>query len=49
MLEAIGLEKDRIQGSIRLTLGRETTEEEIRETIRILPEIVADLRSMRNL
>ena len=49
VLEAIGLEKDRIQGSIRLTLGRETTEEEIRETIRILPEIVADLRSMRNL
>jgi len=49
VLEAIGLEKDRIQGSIRLTLGRETTEEEIRETIRILPEIVADLRSMRNI
>ena len=44
VLEAIGLPEEQSRGSIRLTIGRETTEEEIREVLRILPDIVTDLR-----
>lgn len=49
VLQAIGLEEELQKGSIRLTLGRETTPEEIKKTAQVLPEIVSDLRSMRNL
>ena len=49
VLQAIGLEEEMAKGSIRLTLGRETAREEIEKTAQILPEIVADLRSMRGL
>ena len=49
VLHAIGLEEEMAKGSIRLTLGRETAREEIEKTAQILPEIVADLRSMRGL
>ena len=47
VLQAIGLEEEMSRGSIRLTLGRETTREEIEKTAQILPEIVKDLRQMR--
>lgn len=47
VLQAIGLEEKMSKGSIRLTLGRETTAEEIEKTAQILPEIVEDLRMLR--
>jgi cysteine desulfurase len=47
VLQAIGLEEEMSRGSIRLTIGRETTLEEIKTTAQILPEIVKDLREMR--
>ena len=47
VLQAIGIEEDMSRGSIRLTLGRETTREEIEKTAQILPAIVKDLREMR--
>jgi len=47
VLQAIGLEEKMSKGSIRLTLGRETTAEEIEKTAQILPEIVEDLRRLR--
>ena len=47
VLQAIGIEEEMSRGSIRLTLGRETTREEIEKTAQILPEIVKDLRQMR--
>ena len=49
VLKAIGLEDEYIRGSIRLTLGRETTREDTEKTAQVLPEIVRDLRSMRGL
>jgi cysteine desulfurase len=48
VLQAIGLEEKMSKGSIRLTLGRETTAEEIEKTAQILPEIVEDLRRLRS-
>lgn len=47
VLQAIGLDDEKLQGSIRLTLGRETTREEIEKTAQILPQIVEDLRRLR--
>ncbi len=49
VLKATGLEEELMKGSIRLTLGRETTAEEIEKTAQVLPEIVKDLRAMRGL
>lgn len=46
VLRAIGLDEERTDGSIRFTLGRETTEEEIDNTVRATREIVEDLRRM---
>ncbi len=48
VLQAIGLDDELTKGSIRLTLGRETTSEEIRKTAQVLPDIVKDLQSMRS-
>ena len=45
VLLALGLSKKLSLGSLRFTLGRETTEEEIDRVIHILPEIVARLRA----
>ena len=47
VLKAIGSEEDRAGGSIRFTLGRDTTEEDIDETVRALRIITEDLRKMR--
>ena len=46
VLQAIGLKNEMLRSGIRLTLGRETTREEIETVARILPEIVKDLREM---
>ncbi len=47
VLRAIGLQEDMLKSGVRLTLGRETTREEIEKTAQVLPEIVEDLRRMR--
>ena len=46
VLLAIGLPNDIARSSLRLTLGRETTKEEIDKTIDAIKEIVSKLRSM---
>ena len=46
VLQAIGLKDEMLKGGIRLTLGRETTREEIEKTVRILAEIIEDLRQL---
>ena len=46
VLMAIGLTPEEAKGSLRLTLGDETTGEEIDETVVKVAEIVEDLRSM---
>ncbi len=46
VLLAIGLPPERAHGSLRFTLGRWTTEEEIERVLEILPGIVAKLRAM---
>lgn len=47
VLEAMGLSSERIDSAVRFSLGPETTEEEIRETIRIVKETAAELRRLR--
>ena len=46
MLLAIGLDPVDAHGSLRLTLGRETTEADVRYVNEVLPEIVDQLRQM---
>ncbi len=46
VLLAIGLEHEIAHGSLRLTLGAETTKEELDTTVEALKEIVENLRSM---
>ena len=47
VLQAIGLKDGMLRGGIRLTLGRETTRDEIEKTAQLLTEIVDDLRKLR--
>ena len=49
VLQAIGLEGEWLNGSIRFTLSGETTQEEIDEVIKKMPELVSQLRSMRGI
>ena len=49
VLQAIGLKDNLLKGSIRLTLGRENTIEEIKKAAQVIPEIVEDLRKLRSL
>ena len=44
MLAAIGQAPDLAKGGLRMTLGEENTPEEIKEVLRVLPEIVQDLK-----
>ncbi len=44
-LEAIGLSHELMHGSLRLSLGRDNTEEEVDYVLAELPQIVANLRS----
>lgn len=46
VLKAIGLTDEEAKGSLRMTVGAENTEEEIDESIRIIREIMTDLRAM---
>jgi cysteine desulfurase len=46
VLTAMGIPADLAAGSVRLSLGRETTEEDALEVIRALPEVLAKLRAM---
>lgn len=46
VLKAIGLTDQEAKGSLRLTTGTGNTNEEIDEAIRVIKEIVADLRNM---
>lgn len=47
VLLAIGLESELARGSLRLTLGEETTREELDRTLEVLKKSVERLRSMR--
>ena len=46
VLLALGLERDLAQGSLRLTLGRHTTEADVDALLEALPPIVARLRAV---
>ncbi|MBU2565422.1 MAG: aminotransferase class V-fold PLP-dependent enzyme, partial [Candidatus Thermoplasmatota archaeon] len=46
VLMAIGLNEVEAHGSLRLTLGRENTDEDVRYVIDVLPGIVENLRKM---
>jgi cysteine desulfurase len=46
VLSAIGVPRERSHGSIRFTLGRSTTKEEIDYVIKIMPKIIEKLRAM---
>ncbi len=46
VLSAMGLKPELAQSSIRFTLGKDNTEEDVNYTVEILPEIVKRLRSM---
>ena len=46
VLTAIGLTRDEAKGSLRLTLGTDTTQADIDEVLKKLPGIVASLREM---
>ncbi len=46
VLQAIGLPREIIHGSLRLTLGRETTKKDIDYVLKILPPIVKKLRQL---
>jgi cysteine desulfurase len=46
VLLALGLTHEEAHGSLRFTLGRWTTEEEIERVLQVLPGIVTRLRAM---
>jgi cysteine desulfurase len=46
VLTALGIEATRAQGSVVCSLGRETTEEEIGEVLRLVPATVERLRRL---
>lgn len=46
VLKSLGLSREKIHGSLRLTLGKYTTKKEINYVIRILPKIVKKLRNL---
>ncbi len=46
VLLALGLSPEQAHGSLRLTLGRWTTEEEVERVLEVLPRVIAKLRAM---
>ncbi|UCH00282.1 MAG: cysteine desulfurase NifS [Deltaproteobacteria bacterium] len=46
VLLAMGFSHEKAHGSLRLTLGKWTTDQEIERVLEVLPKIVANLRSM---
>ncbi len=49
VLTAIGLNADAARSSLRLTLGRENTEDDVRYVLEVLPDLVQRLASMPSL
>ena len=49
VLVALGLSAETAMGSLRLTLGRESTEEDVDHVLEVLPRVVGDLRAMPSL
>ncbi len=49
VLLALGLHADLAHGSLRLTLGRDNTEEDVDYVLRVLPDLVGRLRAMPSL
>ena len=49
VLLALGLDADLAVGSLRLTLGHRTTEDEVARVISALPDVVKQLRAMPTL
>lgn len=46
VLIAMGIEPEKVHGSLRLSLGRWTAKEDIDQVVKILPEIIARLRAI---
>jgi cysteine desulfurase len=46
VLLALGLTHEQAHGSLRVTLGRENTEEEVDYFLKVLPEVVSKLRQI---
>ncbi|MFA6897697.1 MAG: cysteine desulfurase family protein [Patescibacteria group bacterium] len=46
VLIAMGIEPEKVHGSLRLSLGRWTTKEDIEHVVKILPKIIARLRAI---
>lgn len=46
VLKAIGLTDEEANGSLRLTLSKETTEEDVKQVLEALPKVVARLREI---
>ena len=46
VLTAIGLKPEMAHGSLRLTIGKENTEKDIEYALRVIPEIVENLRKI---
>ncbi|MFH1560902.1 MAG: cysteine desulfurase NifS [Chloroflexota bacterium] len=49
VLLALGLSADLAHGSLRLTLGRDNTEEDVDYVLKVLPDLVSRLRAMPSL
>ncbi len=49
VLLALGLSADLAQASLRLTLGKDNTQEDVEHVLRVLPELVGRLRAMPSL
>ena len=49
VLVALGMDADLAVGSLRLTLGSESTEEDVRSTLDVLPGVISRLRAMPSL
>jgi len=46
VLRAMGILPEKAHGSLRFSLGNQTKEEEIKEVIKVLPEVISSLRRM---
>ena len=46
VLKAIGIPKEKASSSLRISLGRENTEEDARYMAKILPEIIENIRRL---
>ncbi len=49
VLTALGMSREAAMGSLRLSLGRDTTDEDVGTVLDVLPRVVGELRSMPSL